>query len=301
MKRLLFLLMIVVSLFAQEVKLDLKVNDEKLHIGDRIKLNYTLSGGERHVFMLPDVTMWIKDLEILDVQISEKVKKHRQFINLNIEAVNFDTGFVHIPAMPIIKTDSTGFGNPDTIYTPEKYLYIYSLLDTNAAPLAMTPPVPLALLTWWEFLIALVLLGGSVFLLIWGIKHKSEKIKTVEEHWETPKEKAEHYLSALENKKYPEKQQWKHFYLELTYIIRDYFENIYFIHLQELTTSDLIPVLKEHVEPEFMIKLQEMFNYADLMKFAKGIASLEKCNEHLILAKQMIKTDEANTHKEPAE
>ena len=300
MKRILFLLMIVATLFAQEVKLDLNVNKEKLYIGDRIKLNYTLSGGERHVFILPDVQIWIKDLEIIDVQTSERVKKHRHFIDLNIEAVKFDTGFVHIPAMPVIKTDSTGFGNPDTIYTPEKYLYIYSMLDSSATPVAMTPPVPLALMIWWEFMVAVFLFAGSVFLLVLGIKHKSKKQEVIEEYWETPREKAEHYLNALEKKNYPDKKKWKHFYLELTYIARDYFENIYYIHLLELTTSDLIPILKEHVDAEFMSKLTEFFNYADLAKFAKGIASLEKCNEHLKFVRQIIISDEKNNDKEPA-
>ncbi|MCD6336691.1 MAG: hypothetical protein J7M01_00470 [Candidatus Marinimicrobia bacterium] len=299
MKRILFLLMIAGTLFAQEVKLDFKVNEEKLYIGDRIKLNYTISGGERHVFVLPDVQMWIKDLEIIDVQASERIKKHRHFIDLNVEAVKFDTGFVHIPAMPIIKTDSTGFGKPDTIFTPEKYLYIYSMLDSSAAPVAMTPPLPLALMTWWEFTIALFLLAVSVFLLILGIKHKSKKKQVIEENWETPKEKAEHYLSALEKKNYPDKEKWKQFYLELTYISRDYFENIYFIHLQELTTSELIPALKEHVDAEFMNDLQTFFQYADLVKFAKGVASHDNCDEHLKLVRQIIETDEMNDGKEP--
>lgn len=299
MKRILFLLMIAGTLFAQEVKLDFKVNEEKLYIGDRIKLNYTISGGERHVFVLPDVRIWIKDLEILDVQTSERVKKHRHIININIEAVKFDTGFVHIPAMPVIKTDSTGFGKPDTIFTPEKYLYIYSMLDSSAAPVAMTPPLPLALMTWWEFIIALFLLAGSIILLVLGIKHKSTKQKVIEEVWETPQEKAEHYLNALEKKNYPDKEKWKQFYLELTYISRDYFENIYFIHLQELTTSELIPALKEHIDAEFMSELQTFFQYADLVKFAKGIASNEKCDEHLMLVRQIIETDEKNDGKEP--
>ena len=298
MKRILFLLMIVGTLFAQEVKLDFKVNEEKLYIGDRIRLNYTISGGERHVFVLPDVHMWIKDLEIIDVQALERVKKHRHFIDLNIEAVKFDTGFVYIPAMPIIKTDSTGFGKPDTIFTPEKYLYRYSMLDSSTAPVAMTPPVPLALMTWWEFIIALFLLGISIFLLILGIKYKSKKQQVIEEEWETPKEKAEHFLSALEKKNYPDKKKWKQFYLELTYISRDYFENIYFIHLQELTSSELIPALKEHVEAEFMNDLQTFFQYADLVKYAKGVASHDNCDEHLKLVRQIIKTDEMNDDKE---
>ena len=66
MKRFIFILMIVGSLFAQEVKLSLKINDEVFHIGDRIKIRYTIEAGERYLFVLPDAREWLKDAEILD-------------------------------------------------------------------------------------------------------------------------------------------------------------------------------------------------------------------------------------------
>ena len=214
--------------------------------------------------------------------------KQTQIIDIFIEAVAFDTGFVQIPKMPIITTDSTGFGKPDTLFTPEKFIYIQSVLDSAAAPLAMDAPLPLAIMTWWEFLIAVFLFLLSVGLLVFGIKYHKNKSEVEAEIWESPVEKAEHYLNQLEKKHYPEKEQWKKFYLELTYISRDYFENIFFIHLQELTTTDLIPVLKKHVEGKEIDKLQEFFRFADLVKFAKGVASKELCAEHMSLIKEII-------------
>ncbi|MEA2077250.1 MAG: hypothetical protein U9O95_04460 [Candidatus Marinimicrobia bacterium] len=292
MKRFVLFIMIVGILFGQKVELGLKINDEQFYIGDRIRLNISVSGGERQMFVLPNPLEWIKDIQILDIQTNEKVKNHRKILDIQIEAVAFDTGFVHIPPMPVIATDSTGFGKPDTIFTPEKYIYINSILDDSLTPVAMTPPLPLALMTWWELLIAIFLLFGSVILLIVGIKYKSRKSTIIEEIWESPQEKAGHFLNELEKKHYPEKKQWKKFYLELTYISRDYFENIYYIHLQELTTTELIPVLAVQINTEYMNELKEFFHYADLVKFAKGIASEKQCDAHLMLVKQIIKAGE---------
>jgi hypothetical protein len=288
MKRLLFIFMIVGSLFAQEVKLDLKINGEVFHIGDRIKIRYTIEAGERYFFVLPDVREWFNDAEILNVGSDKKIKKQTQVVDLFIEAVAFDTGFVQIPQMPIITTDSTGFGKPDTLFTPEKYIYIQSVLDSASAPLAMDAPLPLAIMTWWEFLVAILLFMLSAGLLIFGIKYHKNKRVDEAEIWESPIEKAEHYLDQLEKKHYPEKAQWKKFYLELTYIARDYFENIFFIHLQELTTTDLIPVLEKHIEDNKIDTLKAFFRYADLVKFAKGVASKEQCDDHLGLIKEII-------------
>jgi hypothetical protein len=108
------------------------------------------------------------------------------------------------------------------------------------------------------------------------------------ETWASPKEKAEHMLGELIAKNYPEKGKWKEFYLELTYIARDYFENIYFIHLQELTTTELIPVLQERTGKEYKNRLIEFFQFADLVKFAKGIASKEQCTDHFTLIRMIV-------------
>ena len=299
MKKMLLCIMMAGSLLAQKTELSLTVNDEHFFIGDRIKIGISIKSSAKQIFVLPDAKEFIEDVLILDINKDQTIKRDLKTTYLSIEAVGFDTGFVHIPAMPVISTDSTGFGKPDTLFTPEKYVYIYSILDSTAAPVAVRPPVPLGLMTWWEYLIAIALVLIAAALLYVGIKYRSGKKEIVEEQWESPREKAEHYLKELETKHYPEQEQWKKFYLELTYIARDYFENIYYVHLKELTTTDLIPVLKEHVPTEYHDKLQTFFHYADLVKFAKGIAAKEQCDEHFELIKEMVEKDsEENIEEE---
>jgi hypothetical protein len=298
MKRFIPFLIIAVTLFAQDPKIDLTIAERNYHIGDRIMLNYQISAGEKYAFVLPQAPEWFKDIDIFNSTISKSHKRKAQFITLNIEVVAFDTGFVHIPSMPIIKTDSTGFGKPDTLFTPEKYIYIYSMLDSAATPLSMNAPLPLALMTWWEFLVALLLLSAAVALLLIGLKYHSKKKTVSEEIWESPIEKAQHYLEELDRKQYPQKEQWKAFYLELTFIARAFFENIFYVHLQELTTTDLIPVFKEHMDDSRLKKLQEFFQYADIVKFAKGVADQQKCEQHFELIKEHIEERKEKLEKE---
>ena len=298
MKRFIPFLIIAVTLFAQDPKIDLKIAERQYHIGDRIMLNYQITAGEKYAFVLPQALEWFKDIDIFNSSISKTHKRRTQNIALNIEVVAFDTGFVHIPHMPIITTDSTGFGRPDTFFTPEKYVYIYSMLDSAATPLSMNAPLPLAIMTWWEFLIALSLLSAAVALLLIGLKYHSNKKTESKEIWESPIEKAEHYLEELDKKQYPQKEQWKDYYLELTHIAREFFENIYYIHLQELTTTDLIPVLKEHTDDSKLKELQEFFQYADLIKFAKGVADQKKCKQHFELIKGYVNEKKGKLEEE---
>lgn len=292
MKKLIVLIICAMMLSAGEPDLKLKVDDKHYFIGDRINIDISIKGSPQQMYVLPDVREWLKDVYIVDVNNDEKVKKDIKTTSMHIEVAGFDTGFVHIPAMPVVSTDSTGFGKPDTFYTPEKYVYIYSILDSSAAPVAMTPPLPLALMTWWELLIALILLSAAIVILYFGIKNRGVKKTEPEEIWESPKDKAEHYLDALNKKQYPQKEQWKKFYLELTYIAREYFENIYYIHLKELTTTDLLPVLNEHIDGPYKARLQEFFQFADIVKFAKGLADRELCDSHFRLIKEIVEKDE---------
>ena len=292
MKRILLFFLITGSLIAANTKIGLTVNNDQFYIGDRIQIDLKITAAEKQMFVLPKAEEWISDLQILDSSVDQKIKKHLKYIDMRIEAVAFDTGFVLIPSMPVISTDSTGFGKPDTLYSTEKYIYISSILDSSAVPLPLNPPVPLALMTWWELLIALVLLSGSITLLVLGIRHRRNKKEEIKEIWESPREKAEHLLQELVKKQYPEKKQWKKFYLDLTFIIRDYLENIYFMHLKELTTSELIPVLKENIPAEYIDRTIEFFHFADLVKFAKGIASKEQCGEHFDLVIDLVKEED---------
>lgn len=294
MKKLVCIFLFISFAFAAKPDIDLQIKEEVYHIGDRILLEYQISAGDKYVFILPNLQEFFNDVLLVSADEHKKLKRGKQFLGMNAEIVSFDTGFVHIPPMPIISTDSTGFGKPDTLFTPEKYIYIYSILDSAASPIAMNAPLPLALMTWWEFLIALILFAAAVFLLIFGLKYHQKKEEIEEEIWKSPYEKAEYLLNELDKKQYPQNKEWKAFYLDLTYIIRDYFENIYYIHLQELTRSDLLLVLAEYLETDKMKALEEMFSFADLVKFAKAMATNEDCDRHIRIIRDMITEEKKN-------
>lgn len=291
MKRLLLLLCIAGFLFAEDIELNLKVAEKNIFIGDRIHISCILKGPERMKFTLPDAGRYIRDLEILEQNKSRRTEKKQQILRLELEATAFDTGFMYIPPLPVIYDDSLSDGKRDTLYFPDGYVYFRSALDTTAAPVAMKGPVPLTLMTWWEYLITAVLLALAVILLFYGLKrHKSIKSKK-ENIWISSGEKAGYAITELQKKNYPEQRRWKAFYLELSYILREYFENIYYLHLHELSTSEILPVLRSYVLPEHYSELHEFFHFADLVKFAKTPADKERCREDLDFVKQLIEED----------
>ncbi|MDZ7797605.1 MAG: hypothetical protein U5N56_11435 [Candidatus Marinimicrobia bacterium] len=245
MKRLLFLLCIAGSLFAEDIELKLKVAEKDIFIGDRIHISCILNGPERMQFTLPDAGRHIRDLEILEQNTGRRTEKKRQILRLELEATAFDTGFMYIPPLPVLYDNPADTGKQDTLYFPERYIYFRSALDTSVAPVAMKAPVPLSLMTWWEYLITAVLLALAVILLFYGLRrNKSIKSKKEYTSWISSGEKAAYAISELQSKNYPEERRWKEFYLELSYILREYFENIYFLHLHELSTSEILPALR---------------------------------------------------------
>jgi len=296
MKRLLTVLCFSIVLLAAEVQIKAEFPERKLYIGDRIRLRYTLSQAEDLKLLAPDAREWIRDIEILD-QSSESVRKKTGRYRYTIEGAAFDTGFVHIPAMPLILYRETGDTPADTLYTPEKFLYIYSVLDSTAAALPLRPPLPVSPLCWWELLIVLLLLTASAFLLYYGLRHNKKPDEKISGPWLPPDEKAKKALAELREKQYPQKEEWKAFYLELTYIIREYYEAVFFVHLQELTSTNLLEELLKHLEPEDMPEVREFFRFADLVKFAKMPASQERCGLDLARVRRLIEESEEKLQK----
>jgi hypothetical protein len=292
MKRQLLLLAFMAPLLAANLQIETRFPEEKLYIGDRIRISYRIQTKEDIRVDVPDPTALAEDFELLDSDLLHTEKRKEQYWEFRLEAVAFDTGFIHIPAFPLIATDVRE-GLSDTLFLPEKYLYIYSVLDSDAAALPQKPPLPLAFMRWWEYLLVLLLLSGAGYLLFRALRgrRKASAAEAAEE-WRSPAERAEAALRLLEEKQYPQKKEWKAFYLELTRICREYYEGIFFIHLQELTTRELLPVLHERLPESRYRKLEDFFHFADLVKFAKTAASEVRAGEDLEMIKKMISEQE---------
>jgi len=281
------------SIFAGQVHLSLGTDKDVFFIGDHIPLRYTISIPRNADPRVADAKEWIDNAEVLEQKSMTRRKGRERILRWELEVAAFDTGHIHIPSMPLVLDYQTGLR--DTIHTPETTLYVRTILDTDAVPIAMNPPLPLTLMRWWQYLISGLLLVTALLLLWYGIKYRTKRKEEIKIP-ESPYEKARHELDLLASRKFHVSGQWKTFYLELTHILRSFYEDIFFIHLQELTTTELLPVLRPYLKNEDYRDHAAFFQFADLVKFAKGTASEAQCGEHLEFVKKIISEKEREYH-----
>lgn len=306
MKRIVFVLLAVISgLFAAD-KPDVitSVQPEQARIGDRFTVTYTVEAPVRFALLFPRITEDMLGSPILEQNTSVRVKRNVRIQVLEIISTSFDTGFVKIPAIPVVYGDSSGFSQHDTLFTAVKYIYIGSVLDSARQAAPMASPLPLSLMLWWQYLVALILAAGGILLLLKGLAKKasSENKEIQTASWRSPEEEAEFELDKLEKKRYTDRGQWKEFYLELTVILKNYFESIYYIHLRELSTKEVLPQLETVLDPKTFVTVSACLRSWDMVKFAKQGTDKNSCEKDLAVIRDILHSaDRAKIVKEGME
>jgi len=204
------------------------------------------------------------------------------FIIQNITVTSWDSGTYQIPHIAFSnKTISKSIN-----------LYVNSIkIESNAELKDIKSPkkAPINWIDIYPWIIILLF----VILLLYLIKkyflknnnhQKDREIKIVE-----PED-----IIALENlQKTEEKKLWqngyiKEYYSEISEIIRRYTEDRYSFNALEITTWEIITLLKDKIEEKELNKLTIILERADLAKFAKNKPSKEKNIESIELAKTFV-------------
>ncbi len=203
---------------------------------------------------------------IIDKDTQELIKKYHLTM--------FDEGAFTVPQLPIIvnsqvfHTDSIQMQvqgvEVDTIKQP---LYDIKTISTEGASFSTN---------WYYilFLIASVLIGFAMYLYI---KKQQDKNLTEDDKYKTPFEKAVKKLKKLEEKKNWNRGDAKPYYSDMTNIARGFIEDTFGISAKELTTFEIISILKStlnekkvKIKPEIIKDLKRILETADLVKFAKS-------------------------------
>lgn len=90
----------------------------------------------------------------------------------------------------------------------------------------------------------------------------------------------------------------KTYYTQLTDALREYIDRRYSINAKEMTSAEIIARLQEVNDPEAIAELRELFETADLVKFAKFSTQSGENNRNLLNVIEYINTTKA---EEPAE
>lgn len=111
-------------------------------------------------------------------------------------------------------------------------------------------------------------------------------------------EKALGKIQKIKHERVESAEGEKVYYTQLTDALREYIQNRFGFRAKEMTSSDIIDRLRETGDQEMITELTELFQTADLVKFAKYETFIDENDKNLVNAIKFI--DETKTDEVPA-
>ena len=198
----------------------------------------------------------------------------------------WDTGNFQLPTYNIAILTEEGKELMYPIKPDPSQVKVHSLL-TEAQPKLrdLKPPVPIPTIIPWRNILSILGIIISFIGLIWMWRkriHDENKKIEIEIPHRPPFEIAMDKLEILNNENPSNAAVFKKYYEDLSYLVREYVENQYFLRAIEMTTSEIeeakfvIPVSNKKLDELILI-----LKRADLVKFAKFVPSISSCREDL--------------------
>jgi hypothetical protein len=150
---------------------------------------------------------------------------------------------------------------------------------------------------WTDYLpmaLGLAAIIALILLLFWWYQRSQKRPGSASERLlrKSASDLARQKMAALSRKQLWQKGEIKAYYVELTYILREYLEGKYGIPALESTTSEWVSELqKKNIAPDSQAILAEIGRLADLAKFAKGEPSITFHEDAFRAVERLIQSD----------
>lgn len=276
----------IITLQAQEIKVNAKIDSIAIETGDQTWLNLSVEHGKDVVISFPEIKDTIvKGIDVLRAgSIDTQISNDKIIATQKLLITAFDDSIFRIPPF-IFK-----YGN-DSLYTESLLLSVASIqldsveiakIDTTQMLQVFDIKEPID--TPWTFsefierfyVHLLIILGVAIVIalvVIFIVRRKKNKpfIKLPEKPKEPAHIIAFRELDELKAKKLWQEGKEKAYYSQLTEIIREYLENRFHIATFELTSHELLDSVKSKnlLANELFETLSQTLSIADLAKFAK--------------------------------
>ncbi|MDE5929232.1 MAG: BatD family protein [Muribaculaceae bacterium] len=132
---------------------------------------------------------------------------------------------------------------------------------------------------WWIWLLGLILAGGIA--LVWWLIVKKGKLKRVAAVFrkppEAPFDKAIRRLNEIREQRLAQSGNDKHYFTELTDVLRTYLNGRFGIYAMEMTSKQIVEAMNANSETaRFTDSISPVLELADIVKFAKMRTSVEE-------------------------
>ena len=285
-----------ISLWANNVKLEAYLDTNLATIGQQVSFHIHLELGSTEKFTWPEIIDSIGGLEIIKKsEIDSFINSENKTVHQSFQVTAWDSGYFVIPSFEIGLENATG-------YTPEQVIR-YNIVPIELGQMMdIKPPVAVKIPIWRIVLytsIALLILGAVLFAIYhFFVKKKEKKLP--------PPPPIPAHIQALqsldkleESPCYTDLELIKKYYTELTQITRIYLSRRYKISALEMTSTQIIKAVKPvGISSEQILTIQQMLQLSDMIKFAKGSATLEENKRYFKQLREFVLSTQEMTNAE---
>jgi hypothetical protein len=274
--------------YSQQVGLSARTDSTNYRIGDWIYLHVDGTVGAEVDTIAPAFRDSIGGFEVLSTT-REGTKP-----SWTVRLMTIDSGSVFVPPVPFnyrVKEDTA----VHRAFTNSIFLNVRGVtVDPKGGIKDIKGPIsaPWQFADFIPYIITLLIMGGAAFSYYYYRKKQREK----QAAYIPPKPKIAPHTAALfalrelEDKKLWQSGKVKHYYSEVTEIIRTFFEGRWNFIALELTTDEILAQMKKFPESESVWKeMQSFFVTADLVKFAKYVPAPEENETELRWAYEIVR------------
>lgn len=297
---------VITTSYAQP-EISAKVDAKQIVIGDQVRLFIEAKPDANERLIWANIPDTFNNLEVvekgkIDTVSQNNITTYKQ----RLLVTGWDSGMFQIPSFTFTSVPKAG--DPYKIGTDSFEILVQTIpVDTTQPfkPIAEIMTVETSWLDYiWYIVGAIVAIALIVFLLYYFRKNKGLKAPTVQpkKPQETPYQRAIRLLNELEQQELWQQDHVKQYYTELTDIIRVYIEERFRTPAMELTSDELLVVVRRHKDMQrYNEHLSMILQTADMAKFAKAKPLPQEHTDAMEYAKQFVKgtkpADIQNTDK----
>lgn len=251
------------------------VDSTHLTIGDQVWLRILISAPTGTEILAIDASplRTNKQLEVLETQPPTTTARSPELLlEQRFRLTTFDTGYVRIPALPVVYRLN---GQTDTTFTPDIPLRVSSILVTKGSELQPIKDIvvePRNWTDWWPVYLALLVFALAVSAYMAWRRWQQVQVPTPPPPPVPPHTRALARLHELERQQLWQRGEVKRYQSELTHILRQYLEERFRLPALESTTREIEREIerRELLPATDRAKLGELLRMADMVKFAKA-------------------------------
>lgn len=279
---------------AQQVTIDASIDSLQLLIGEqtKVKLEVSLDAGQK--LQMP----FIEDTIVNGVEVLDIAKPDTQYLNngkrmlvkQEYTVTSFDSALYYLPPFEVL-VDNQPY------HSKALALKVYSVPVDTLNPDQFYGPksireVPIK----WEdistaFWLALLMIamGGLGYYLYLRLKDNKPIIKKIRIEPKLPAHmQALQDIERIKSDKSMRMNNLKEYYTELTDVLRTYMSDRFGFNAMEMTSGEIIDKLLEIKDKESIRELKDLFQTADLVKFAKHAPLMNENDMNLVNAVDFI-------------